>query len=426
MSGFASRVGFLVLLALVFASHGELGAQLSIISPDPEPFRADDEEIMGRDDDDEGEEFDKKAFILRHVYRFAADVNRAWLDNPSGMRAVAGSVNGDNFYAYADLRKRFEIPDTPFIAHFRYRRDEDFDGQYDRVRFGLGVKLGHGWEFNALSDGQSDKDELDVELEVQWRSVNGHMLRASFTMVDAVFNTKEAGGEYELSPFTYFAEARVVLPGSILIEPWINVNSNLRRRFDPGAFGDDQFDFTYRRFISGVRATVPIGELWEVEGLVMGETGNADRRYGAENPDERRLDRNHFRCDLEVRREVTNAFTWWLGYRYFRLSERERRPFSLDDDNDTQRREHVFKGGVLWQVHERVRLRPSLYLNAIDNEMAFDFAPELGDSDDETTALLSLPVDVALSDTAGLRAQINYVASDTSFGGGALSLHFPF
>ncbi len=389
-------------------------AQIEVPSRDPTPFRGDDE-VEGRDF-----EFDDDAFLLRHSYRFRPAQEERWWQEREGYRGVAGSVRTDEFYAFQEIRKQILV-ESPFLFHIRHRRDEDFDGRYDVTKIGAGVLLPRGWLFSVLSDIVAEKSEIDVEFEGSWRNDSGSYFRGSFLLVDWLFNEKSDVGQDRKRPYTFFADGRAQLPCGVVLDGWVNWNTDTRRRFEV-----EGFDFTYRRFLAGGRATLPVAERWALRFAVDGETGDADRRGTPDPLDESRLARRHLRTEGELRHFVGPKLEFFLGGRYFRLSEDQGRPLDPANDGELVRREPGVFGGFEWRVQERVLIWPSVAIAFLDNDQRLPGNPALDDTERSAIGVVSLPMEARLGERAKLTMQVNLMLNRPEFGGGAVRVEVPF
>ncbi|MEM7262879.1 MAG: hypothetical protein AAF488_12880 [Planctomycetota bacterium] len=396
---------------------GEVRAQgAGATSQDPTPYRADDGQIFGRDFN-----YTDDSFLVRGLYRFHPESEEEWALDREGLRAFAGSVSSDEFYTFQQVRGRYDV-DAPLFFEFRYLRDEDFDSRYSSALFGVGADIGRGWSAALLAEVLPEKSGIDVQPEIRWTDGTGNEFRAAAIAVDAVFDDKSDEGEYTQRAWTFFAEGSRRLGERCRLTTWVNWNPQSERRFDA-----DAFHHNYRSLRGGARFTWAWNADWVAVASGQGELTQSSLRYiDTTDTRDRRLSRRHFRTEIELRRKLDDVFTVWAGARYFRLSEKDRRPRDVVLDGTIHRSETTVFAGVDWRLHPRVLFWPGVYVDAISNREDFPNSPGRDDTDRGYLTAISFPFLVDIGKGAHLSAQASVLAHALEFGGGSIHLSIPF
>ena len=412
--GSTPLVALAVLLAVVILPTRAADGQ-RIGTPEPEPFRLDGE-IDGRDF-----EYNEESFLHRFSYRFRPSRVRNWFRTREGFRGTVGSVRSDEFYVFEELRKTITLSEQHHFL-FRHKRDEDFDGRYDRTQIGLGTRFGSNWYANVLGEIVGEKEEIDPQFELVFAGARGSGVRFAFLPVDFTLNSKSDSDRYATKPYTYFFEGLWRGENDVELGVWVNANPHLR--LDRELEG---FDFTYDQYAGEVHVELPVGSEWSLRALIGAEAGERDRRQHTPGaPDERRLTRMHWQSTVEAERSVREDVDVWFGVRYFHLDERDRRPREPLLDREIIRREGMIYGGVSWRLSERVLFWPGLYVNVIDNSEDFPFDPAQNDDDDGYVGKLSFPVEILFGENATITAGLGLLVHRLKFGGANVQVQIPF
>jgi hypothetical protein len=354
---------------------------------EPDPFRRDDEQINGRNF-----EYTTTGFLNRFSYRFRPGWNNAWLDDPEGYRITAGSVRSRDLYVVHFLNKSIQFDET-FTGHIRHRKDEDFDGRYDRTLVGMSVAIGDGWSIGALGDIVATKEDIDIQIELSWKGDPGNRFRLAFVAVDHFFNEKQDDLHYRKKPYTLFAEAHRKLSNGTRIGGSVNWNPKLELVNE-----DEGRNFQYHQFFVETYAGIP---LTNTLGLILSAKGEVGKRKNMFNTHENRSDsvfnRDNVYLDAQGTYSINPSLSSWIGARYFFLNERN----SLIQEDNTitvRRAEPMIHAGIEWNIAERWAFWPGLYLTAID-----DLDQSLDRKEEREKSLhtrLTFPLEYAFSEFA--------------------------
>ena len=385
-------------------------------TPEPEPFRGEDE-IDGRDFD-----YNEESFLHRFTFRFRPAAVRDWRRTREGFRGTVGSIRSDEFYVFEEFRKTLSL-DGPLYFAVRHKRDEDFDSRYDRTLAGMGVTFAENWHASLFSEIVGEKEVIDLHLELAWHLGVERGVRAAFVPVDVLFNSKTDGlREYERRPFTFFIEGAWRFNDDLEVSGWVNYNSPLRLELL-----DRGFDFTYDQLASGIEGSMSLTDRLQLAVAIRGETGHRDRRVAAAtDPDERRLSRHNFSATVEASYDIDPALDLWFGFRHFRLTERDERPRNVALSGTLRRRENMFFAGVVWRAHPRAILWPGVYLDVIDNRDDFPLDALRNDSDEGLVGKLTCPVEFRIGEHATLTVNPTLLLHELRFGGGNIQVQIPF
>lgn len=400
---------FGIILACTMAGRAPAGANTA----DPRPFRR-DQEIAGRDFD-----YNDVSFLHRFTYRHRPERTAEWDLHPQGFRATAGSVKSREFYVVGELRKTFDL-DERLFAEYRYRIDEDFDGDYDRSLIGAGVRLPRGWSFTTLGQIERAKENLDIYFEAAWESRPGCGLRFALVLPDAVYDRKTEEAEYEKKPLTGFASFDWVWRGGGRLGMWGNVNPDLTLQSEADRF-------TYDQISGGGYAGLPLGEHWEFRADARAEKGSSDQiDLVPESRVERHMNRDHLEAGVEIVRHASESWSAWLGLRTFRLDERDQRIYEPARDRELVRRERMAYGGVSWRVSDNVLLWPGIYWLFPDSTERYPQEPELDIAHDATRAKLAFPIEICFSSKSILTLNPTLRLDEPRSGGGNVQLQIPW
>jgi hypothetical protein len=318
------------------------------------------------------------------------------------------------------MRKRWAF-DERFFFDFRYTRDEDFDGRYDRTLTGIGVNFEDGWSATLLGDVVGAKENIDAHIELAWRDAAGSRFRTALVLPDATFDRKSNTGEYTERPYTFFVEAFRVTADHGEGGFWINWNPRLELR--PA---EEPSFFTYEQLQGGARWSRPIGDAWRLTSEAVGESGSRSRVTAAAGATEtRELDRDHFRIRFEAERRLSDSLEAWFGFRHFRLRETEGHSTDPVQRGETTRRENMVFCGVDWQARRRLVFWPGVHLNFADIEKDYPLDPERDERTDKLFVKLAFPLEFSFANGALLTIN-QTMRLDTRSGGSNVQVYVPF
>lgn len=403
----AATVFVLALLLPTFAEAQR------ILTPDPEPFRRGDE-IDGRD-----VEYEEETFLHRFSYRFRPARERDWSETSEGFRGTAGSVRSDELFVAHELRKTIAL-DDPLSFVLRHSRNEDFDGRYDRTLTGVSLRFADGWHGTVLAEVVGSKEDIDLHLEVAYVE-GGSGFRAVLIPVDFTFDGKSDSGSYDVAPYTGYLEGRWRSDDGTEVWAWVNANPHT-------ALVDevDDFRFSYDNYSAEVNIRSPIADGWRIWLSAGGEIGERDLVNDLPAPSDRDFSRKHLQCTAQIEREVSPDVSYWIGARYFRLDERDRRPTDPTLDSTLSFRESMLYSGVAFRVTERLVLWPSVYLEYVDDEEDFPLEPALASRDEGFVGKLTFPAEFSVGRGATITVNAGILLHEVRFGGGNVQVQIPF
>lgn len=386
-----------------------------IETPDPEPFRARDA-VTGRDF-----VLTETAFLHRYSFRFHAPLERAWRGDPQGFRASVGSVRSDDFYVFQELRKRFVLAES-FFFEFRHKRDEDFDGRYQRTLTGFGWDAGNGWSAALLGDFVGNKEDVDANLEVMWRDGARRRVRVAVVAVDPALNRKSSDLRYEQQPWTAFGEVFWDVPETARLQAWVNWNAPTELSLE-----DDGLSFAYRETSFGTDLSLDLARDWRLCLDAAGATGEKDWRPRAQSLyREHQFTRDFFEAGIDVQWTAPGGRLFWTGARYVYLTEDDRWVEDPFLDADLRRREKIWHAGAAWWIGKAWQVQPAVYVDWLDNVRRF---PENGpdaDHDSVTIGKLALPFARYFANRAVLTLNQTIRLDALRSGGTHVSFMLPF
>ncbi len=381
------------------------------LSPDPEPFRRDDE-IAWRD-----YPYNSVAFLQRFSFRFRPALDAEWHAQRQGLRAGAGSTTSDEFYYVAEMRKRWELDHSLFVD-FRCKTDEDFDGRYDRILPGIGLHLSDEFSASVLGTLAGEKKNIDAYLELAWTPAPHKHVRLVGVAADATFNRKSDVDRYDSSPFTLFGEVQWQNDAETGARAWANINPDLVLVLN------DELHFEYSQWDAGAWFATRAGEDWLFS--VMGVAGTGDRYWEvqeSDGPREATLDREHGRFTAMVDRRLSDVISWQLGYHFFHLEENLART-GEEGEAMVEREEHYAYVGVEWRLRPRVLFWPGAYLGVVD---AYDdVSPEVEEDTEGFRGKLAFPVEISIGEGATITVNPTLRLHETRFGGMNMQIQLPF
>lgn len=374
---------------------------------EPRPFRL-DAALAGR-----GYAYDTESFLHRWSYRRDFPLVGSGELWSTGVWAGAGSVLSTEFYAQTWVHERVALEDWGTLE-FRYARDEDLDGRYDRVLLGMGWRFADGWTATLLGDVPGEKEDIDAQLELAWAE-GAERFRLALVLTDFEYDQKQTAAEYAAEPITLFAERWWTL--GLDTELYAYANANLETRWREFSTSLSLTDRATELGL-GLRRKLQEGRMLRV--FLRGGDGERSQSDPATSTG---LTRDHFDAALQYERLAWNRPSW-LGLRALRLDETE--VSSVAPTLRMRRRELMLYGGSRWRLGERTSLAPELELNWIDilDEFATPGAPP-------NTALegkLALPLEVVLDRRRDVRMVLNagIKLHEIKFGGAQLTLAVGF
>ena len=368
---------------------------------EPRPFRL-EAALAGR-----GFAYNEESFLHRWSYRQDFPLVGSGELWGTGLWAGAGSVRSTEFFAQSWLHERIALEDWGTLE-FRYARDEDYDGRYDRVLLGMGWRFAPAWTATLLGDVPGDKEDIDVQLELAWAQ-GADRFRLALVLTDFEYDQKQTAAEYAAEPLTLFVERWWALGAST--ELYAYANANLEARWQEFATSRSLAD---RATEGGIGIRHGLGAGRALRAYLRGGTAAREDAVPAAAT---ALAREHLDAALQYERPA------WLGLRVLRLDETL--ASSAAPTTRLERSEVLLYGGSRWRLSERVSFAPELELDWVDvlDEAAVPGAPP-------TRALLgklALPLEVVLDRKRAARLVFNpgLKLHEVKFGGAQLTLAIP-
>ncbi len=380
--------------------------------PDPEPFRREDA-IRGRE-----HSYDDVTFLHRFTYRYRPERAEAWRERPQGLRGSAGSVKTREFFVTADFRKTFEL-DNRFFAEYRYRLDEDFDGDYERNVVGAGVRLPGGWSLASLGQFERAKENVDAYFEAAWEGTGGRRARGGLVLADAVYNRKTDDTDYERMPHTWFTAWDWAWNEGTKVGGWVNWTPEIAL-----SIGEDRF--TYDQFSWSAYGLRRLGADWTLRVEARGEEGYRHLTAANALQSRRRVDRRHWEGGLEVERCLGDAWAVWGGARVLHFDEEDERPEDAERDAVYRRRERMAHGGLNWRVHPRVLVWPGVYWMWPNNSERFAQQPLSDTAATDALAKAAFPIEIGFASGATLTLNTSIRLDKPRSGGGNAQIQIPW
>jgi hypothetical protein len=373
---------------------------------EPRPFRL-EAALAGR-----GFTYNSESFLHRWSYRQAFPLVGSGALWDTGLWAGAGSVRSTEFYAQTWLHETIALEDWGALE-FRYARDEDYDGRYDRVLLGMGWRFAAGWTATLLGDVPGDKEDIDAQLELAWAE-GAERFRAALVLTDFEYDQKQTAAEYGAEPMTLFAERWWTLGAST--EVYAYANANFEARWHEFATNRDLAD---RAAEGGLGVRHRLDDERMLRGYLRGGSATRD---DADPAAATRLAREHFDAALQYERPAWGRPAWF-GLRLLRLDEAL--ASTAAPTTRFEHRELLLYGGSRWRLSERTSFAPELELAWVDalDEVAAPGAPPVR----VLLGKLTLPLEVVLDRRRGVRLVFNpgLKLHELKFGGAQLTLAVP-
>lgn len=403
-----------LLMSMTFASQAQ-----SLLRPlgfaDPRPFRMEDA-LAGRDF-----EYNDVSFLHRISFHPIFPLASGLAEDREGLYGSAGSTRSNELYTLMQLQKTMPL-DNDWFLRYRFQRDEDFDGRYDRNLLGIGRNFGEGWSASFSGDIEGDKSRIDLEAELSWRDGAGNHARLVLVGPDYLFNDKQEVAQFTRQPYTGFADLRWQWTPAMALLAFVNHNTDTSLRNE----SLDQ-DFHYRQTAGGVGIDANLGT-WRLRVWLEGEQGR--RRYeslsGSIAP--ARFSRRHHELGAELGRDLGPGLAGRAGARLLRFEETGRHGGDPLDEVRLRRDEIMLYAGVSWRLGARFRFHPILYLDFIDNHERFPADPVRNRDDKGFVGKLGLPLEVLVHEASGATLTFNptLYLHRLAFGGGNLQASIPF
>ncbi|MFN2309665.1 MAG: hypothetical protein ABR553_08000 [Gammaproteobacteria bacterium] len=384
--------------------------------PDPQPFRLDDA-LNGRDF-----EYNSESFLHRFTFRSLTPLSSGLAQDREGLYGTAGSTKSNELYTVMYLQKTLPLDDDYFLR-YRFVRDEDFDGRYDRNLLGFGRNLGERWSFSFSGDVQGDKSRIDLETELSWRGEDGSHARFALVAPDALFNDKQREAQFTRHPYTGFIDLRWQVHTGVSL--WMFANHNAPSRLRSEAL---DLDFSDRGTAAGLGADTVLGARWRLSAWLEGESSRRIRTSLSDVTDPVRFTRRYREAGAQLSRDVMPKLEGWTGIRLLRLDEDGRHTLEVLDQRQLSRDEVLVYAGVSWRLGSRYRFHPGVYLNRFDNDETFAHAPTRNRDEAGIEAKLALPLELNVHRASGATLTINPTLRlhRPAFGGGNIQAHIPF
>jgi hypothetical protein len=389
----------------------------------PEPFRRERA-------DSRPFSYNKESFVNRFSFHPLPVEYSDTIWSEDSFTGVAGSTRSNEFYVQTHLQVRTDF-DIPMFAGVRFRRDEDFDGRFDRTLFGTGYRNGN-WELGLWGDVQGAKQDMDLQLDLHWRGQNQQKLYASLIAPDALFNGKQSDARYEKKPYTVYVSGSKTLADKHRLYGFVNLN-----------FATELQDFeqrqnlTDRQYSGGAGWLTELSVDWTLLMQIQGLYGERERTTlgGADNI-LYQLRRQFSDSLIQLRREDQGGREQWLGLRHTTL--RERGTGAIADKPGQPffeiRDETMVYAGIAWQWSPMVRLRPSVVLSYVQTDQSGTRLANRGDVDASQLMFSGfvgklLPtIEFLVNKERGAIIAVNpsIELHEFAFGGGNVQLHIPF
>ena len=410
--GFIS-IGLMLLLTSVVQAQ-------SLLRPmgfaDPRPFRLEDAQT-GRDI-----HYNDVSFLHRVSFQPILPLASGLAEHREGLYGTAGSTRSNELYTLMHLQKTMPL-DNDWYLRYRFQRDEDFDGRYDRNLLGLGRNLGKRWSLALSGDIEGDKSRIDLEAELSWRDGAGSHARLALVAPDYLFNDKQKEAQFTRQPYTGFADLRWQWAPRAALLAFVNHNTATRLRNEL-----EDLDFHYRQTAAGLGLDAGLGDAWQLLLWLEGEDGRRRHESLSGTLDTARFSRRHRELGAELRRELRPGLDGRLGLRLLRFDETGRHDADALEELRLRREEAMLYGGVSWRLGPRYRFHPVVYLGVVDNTEDYPFDPARSRSDEGFVGKLGLPLQVLVHEASGASLTINptFYLHRLAFGGGNIQAKIPF
>lgn len=382
---------------------------------DPRPFRMEDA-LSGRDF-----EYNDVSFLHRISFQPIFPLASGLAEDREGLYGSAGSTRSNELYTLMQLQKTMPL-DNDWFLRYRFQRDEDFDGRYDRNLLGVGRNFGEGWSASFSGDIEGDKSRIDLEAELNWRDETGSHARFALVAPDYLFNDKQEVAQFTRQPYTAFADLRWQWTPAMALLAFVNHNTDTSLRNE-----SLDLDFHYRQTAGGVGIDADLG-IWRLRVWLEGEQGR--RRYeslsGSIAP--ARFSRRHQELGAELGRDLKPGLAGRAGVRLLRFEEDGRHGGDPLEEVRRHRDEIMLYAGVSWRLGARYRFHPTFYLDFIDNHERFPADPARNRDDEGFVGKLGLPLEVLVHEASGATLTFNptLYLHRLAFGGGNLQASIPF
>lgn len=413
-------VGLNVVLALasllVFSSACQAQSLLRPLGyADPRPFRMGDA-LAGRDI-----HYNDVSFLHRISFMPLMPPASGLAEDREGLYGSAGSTRSNELYTLMQLQKTMPL-DAGWFLRYRFQRDEDFDGRYDRNLIGAGRNFGERWSASFSGDIEGDKSRIDLEAELNWRDETGSHARFALVAPDYLFNDKQKEAQFIRQPYTGFADLRWQWSPTVALLAFLNYNTDTRLRNELL-----DLDFHYRQWTAGVGVDGDLGD-WRLRAWLEGEHGRRRHESLADTFASTRFSRRHHELGAELGRDLGAGLSGRAGVRWLRFEENGRLGGDPLDEMRLRREETMLYAGVSWRLGARYRFHPMIYLNFIDNDERFPADPARNRDDKGFVGKLGLPLEILVHEASGATLTFNptLYLHRLAFGGGNLQAHIPF
>jgi hypothetical protein len=412
--------GLNVLLALasllVFSSACQAQSLLRTLGyADPRPFRMGDA-LAGRDI-----HYNDVSFLHRISFMPLMPPASGLAEDREGLYGSAGSTRSNELYTLMQLQKTMPL-DNDWFLRYRFQRDEDFDGRYDRNLIGVGRNFGTRWSAGFSGDIEGDKSRIDLQADLSWRDETGNHARFALVAPDYLFNDKQEAARFTRQPYTGFADLRWQWTPALALLAFVNHNTETRLRNE----SMDQ-DFHYRQTAGGVGFDADLA-IWRLRVWLEGEQGR--RRYESLSDSfaPARFSRRHRELGAELGRDLGPGLAGRAGVRLLWFEETGRHGGDPLEELRLRREETMLYAGVSWRLGARYRFHPMIYLNFIDNDERFPADPARNRDDEGFVGKLGLPLEVLVHEASGATLTFNptLYLHRLAFGGGNLQASIPF
>jgi hypothetical protein len=404
-----------VLILLTSGSHAQ-----SLLRPlgfaDPRPFRMEDA-LAGRDF-----HYNDVSFLHRISFQPVRPPTSGLAQDREGLYGGAGSTRSNELYTLMQLQKTMPL-DNDWFLRYRFQRDEDFDGRYDRNLLGVGRYLGERWSLALSGDIEGDKARIDLEAELSWRDGAGSHARLALVAPDYLLNDKQEEARFSRQPYTGFADLRWQWTGSMALRAFVNHNMDTRLRNEPL-----DLDFQYRQTAAGLGIEALLGDGWRLQIWLEGEQGRRRHASLSGTGVPARFSRRHRELGAELGYGIGPGLSGRVGARLLRFDETGRHGGDPLDELRLCRDEAMLHAGLSWRMSPRYRFHPVVYLSFIDNAEGFPADPARSRADEGFVGKLGLPLEVLVHEASGATLTLNptFYLHRLAFGGGNLQASIPF
>ena len=360
-------------------------------------------------------QYDNRSFLNRFSYRSLAPP----LQTGDRIEGTAGSVSSTELFLDISLQKTLWFDDRQQYVQVAMQRAEDFDGYYDRQRFGYRRLLGD-WHVGIAGDVRGDKAETDVHFSLGWSPSERTDIEAQLILPDAYLNQKgESGAAWDggaRSGFLSWRHQRQHWQGRLVLNstPEVVLDdslANLRAAAEQ------------HRLLLELMA----GQDWRTQLRLEGE--RSDRAYLFDP--EGTADSGSFRRRMHALTVSLQARLWpltpALGVHYLRLEEDGWLGQARAETVRVRHDEPYLFASVEQALGTRWQWQPTVYVGRSQMIRTSEENPDSNSERERSQGKLSLPFRYLADAGSGatLTLSPSFYLHEARFGGGNLQLHWP-